>query len=237
MRFDENNLIVMEQCEFPGSIGDSCAETFRYSIFVHYLVKDQEFSKEAINKALSSTFTTTGFLRHPDAPKGWREEDFTSDQFLPRMITQDLVKADGLSMWSYLENNKFCTDSTQRKLATPGIFAAHYRGQRRPSLFWDAVSILGQVLLFKVPYRWDDGKNQFSPTETSSCDYLNWIILLIQCELLGHTLASRLAKRLMHPDLLKSKVLDYYKPEPNSKGFTDLYVQAIDKMYQVNQEQ
>jgi hypothetical protein len=237
-KFDSLGLIIMEQCEAPGSLGDSCAETFRYFLLDLYIrdsksglsAEEWHTRAQGIQAALRLTQTVRGYLRHPDVPIDWREGDFTSDQFLPRQVVEQFLNVN-FDMYRFLESNSYCTNFPPTKLAQPGLFCAYNRGKGQPSLFWDAVAILGQALLFKFPYRWDDGRSAFESVEESSCDYLNWFMLLVQCEIYGCTVFSRLAKRLVSSTTLKMKVASYYAKEPNSLWILQLYEQAIDKAY------
>lgn len=75
-----DGAMVMEQCEWPGSVGDSCAETFRYGIL----------SGESMNV---TPFIGEGFLRHPSlkGKEGWDEADFSNDQLLPMMLATGMT--------------------------------------------------------------------------------------------------------------------------------------------------
>lgn len=212
----------MEQCLAPGSLGDSCAETFRAYLLNLYTTAVFPFG---VKIALINTKTPNGYLRHPFVPEGWREEDFTSDQFIPRMMF------DIEGMWKFLKEHRFCTNSLKTKLANPGVLAVNARARNKPSALFD-LAILGQVLLWKLPFRWDDGKQSFEPNTQSSCDYLNWFCMIVQCEMHGHTIVSELAKRLVKPATIKTKVLEYYAPEPNNLWILELYNKAIDRAYE-----
>lgn len=212
----------MEQVSAPGSQGDSCAETFRYFQLTKFLGLEPI---ENVKVALINTKTPNGYLRHPFVPEGWREEDFTSDQFIPRMMF------DTIKMWQFLTNNRYCTNSTKTKLANPGVLAVKARASGKPSALFD-LALLVQVLLWMLPFRWDDGKQAFEPNDNSSCDYLNWFCILLQCEMFGHTFISSLAKRLVRPAVIKAKVLQYYAVEPNNLWILQLYNQAVDKAYE-----
>lgn len=76
----EAGMIIMQQTAWPGSIGDSCAETSRAIVL----------DKDGLSTAAFST--EKGYLRHPSAPEGWRESDMSNDQLLPLMLVDASVK-------------------------------------------------------------------------------------------------------------------------------------------------
>lgn len=67
----------MDQCDWPGSVGDSVHETARAAILLGH--------------TCPTVFTTSnGFLRHPtlvDKP-GWDAADFSNDGLLPYMLAR-----------------------------------------------------------------------------------------------------------------------------------------------------
>lgn len=78
MKFDSLGCMVMEQCEWPGSAGDSCAESFRHKIL----------AGECANSERNPFIIPNGFLRHPSLidREGWDVADFSNDQLLPMML-------------------------------------------------------------------------------------------------------------------------------------------------------
>lgn len=82
MKFDEIGCMVMEQCEWPGSVGDSCAETFRYAIL-----------SQSQARTVSRFVTEKGYLRHPSlaGKPEWDEADFSNDQLLPFMLATGIT--------------------------------------------------------------------------------------------------------------------------------------------------
>lgn len=225
MRTDQYGLILMEQTGFPGNVGDSCAETFRYALLKQFL--GQPLPEEEVLKAISNTETTRGFLRHPTSP--WRENDFSGDQWLPRFLAITPFKP-------------FCAQMMIVRLGVDGyrtgngdpiapiLYAAVKRfGNNNQPTFFD-VALLIQVPLFLLPFRWSESRGWFESNKDSSADYLNWFIYLVHCEIHGHSLWSKLSKRWMNPKRLIEKVTQYYKVEPNA-FVVPLYEQAVKRMW------
>lgn len=209
MRIDEYGTIELEQCSWPGSIGDSCAETARYA---HLLMLNGEYRLPVL---LNRFITHTGYIRHPTAPDGWRESDFSSDQALPLYLAlkrnaaiPELLQAESRLRWR----------TGNGQLVSPALFFAI----RRLDVMFSLVT-LAQVALFKLPWRWSDERHWFERSEGSSADYLNWLHCAVYC--------PRWIRRLISADLLKQKIADYYKPEPNSAFLLSLYNKIIEKYW------
>lgn len=216
MKFDSYRTIIMEQCWWPGSIGDSCAETSREDHLLSLLGLPS-------NADLNQFVSPTGFLRHPTAPakddngNSWRESDFTSDQGLPLYLAS---KARGLPIaplfHDRIKEAKWKTGNGD--YVSPGLFAAITDSKcLLNSTVW------GQAMIFKFPFRWNDEKKGFEPMETSYADYLNWIHLAIYCL---PAIRGEIPKAT-----LKVKVRSYYATEPNSQWIIDLYDQVLDRYF------
>lgn len=232
MKFDKYELIILEQNPEgdPGNLGDSFAEIFRWGVLSAFINKFEKFHELTltiiVNRLMNAYVrltTPTGYLRHPDAP--WREDTMTSDQLWPGVVALDLweMKSFKTEIINRISNNKWRTGNGD--LISPPFLAAI----KRPSALHD-LALLGQIALFKLPYRWNDERRWFEKNSNSSCDYLNFFIGLIHCEMRGHTWVSRLAKKLTKPKLLREKIESYYSSEPNA-FVVPLYVRAIELMW------
>jgi hypothetical protein len=87
------------------------------------------------------------------------------------------------------------------------------------SVFLMSLFVLIQALIFKFPWRWDDGQGKFVSSGSSSCDYLNWMHVALRCPLW--------VRRSVDKNVLMGKIAAYYLQEPNVQWFTDLYAQTI----------
>jgi hypothetical protein len=150
-----------------------------------------------------------GVLRHPDSP--WREDDTSEDQKLPFYLVLSL----GLPLYPW------CLDM--------------YKQQDK--LWWlkefTGVRTLVQSLIFKFPYRWDDGHKRFQKTSDSSCDYLNFFAQLAHAHITDSTnILHKLAMKLVSKDTMKAKIVNYYGHSPENQWLIDLYMKAIDLVYQ-----
>lgn len=163
MRIDEYGCIEMQHVGYPGSIGDSCAESARY-----------EHLKMLCNQYvhicnLERFVTVTGYVRHPTVPPDWAEEDFSSDQALPLYLAWrkggNYVRTN--QMEKRFKRAGYKTGNGD--LLTPGLFAEMYVPWLRVPL------LLSQIAIFKLPARYNDAKQGFQATEESVCDYLNYI--------------------------------------------------------------
>jgi hypothetical protein len=165
MKIDEYGCIVMEHVNWPGSIGDSAAESGRYE-HLKQLLGDYV----AICN-LEDFVTPLGYVRHPTAPTDpdWREKDFSADQSLPLYLawrkSGNYVRTN--QMERRYKRDWFRTGNGD--LLTPGLFAEMYANWLRVPL------LLGQIAIFKLPVRYNDEKQGFEANEGSVCDYLNYI--------------------------------------------------------------
>ncbi len=208
MKLDDYKTMVMEQCPWPGNIGDSCAETSRYAHLKLLLGDDID------DVNLNCFVTTRGYIRHPTAPDAWRERDFSSDQALPLFLAFSLFDAKQAQKMKYrMEDYKWRTGNGN--LVSPLLYALLNESQFLLKLF-----VVIQALLFAFPTRWSDSKNQFESSIDSSCDYINYI----HC-----TVKVPRHYQLVHLDFLKEKVRQYYHNEPNSEFLIELYDKVIDK--------
>lgn len=225
MKIDKYKTIIRESEFWPGSIGDSCAETSRYE----HLVSILEAAGPEVD--LHQFVTATGFIRHPTAPikddkgKSWRETDFVSDQALPLFLASQASDPSIANiMRARIRQAGWRTGNGD--LVSPGLFA----------LLTNRIWLLNictvvQGLIFKFPWRWNDEKKALERSNKSSADYLNWIHASIH--------GGWLTRKMVFKSTLKAKIRNYYQApqkdpnlvEPNTQWIVDLYDQAIDKYF------
>ena len=217
MIIDYFKTLVMEHCGYPGNIGDSCAETSRAK-HLRSLLGENNSALE-----LSPFVSDTGFLRHPNAPErddkgvSWRETDFSSDQALPLFVASKKCNPEiAQLMLTRLKANWYKTGN--------GDFVHPiFLGLLLNKSWIINICILGQGLLFKMPWRWNEAYNRFEEMKESSADYLNYIHAGVY--------SNKLCRKLISKSTLKAKVRDYYKVEPNCEWLIDLYDRVIDKYW------
>lgn len=235
MYFDHYGCIVREQIGggFPGSIGDSCAETSRYRALDFFVNAPDN------RDCLNIFFTDKGIIRHPLAPvkgeagakKSWREEDTPSDQVLPLAVAWDL----GLLGEEPTDPRIFNLRTGNGDIVSPKLFAVQKRLQRKHSWFYDT-AVLGQAYIFKLPYRWNDERasrfeNPIEETKDSSCDYLNWLMCIVHA--VGtNTITWSIKKSIEATDGKEvfKKILSYYADETNCIVLP-LYQRAIERIW------
>lgn len=217
MYIDKYRCIALEQCKFPGSVGDSCSETSRYA-HLKMLLGDYNWDYD-----LNVFKVYNGFVRHPELEhfidsKGvsWGASDTTSDQMLPLYLASrksSILLAYDIN--SYINNNWYRTGNGD--LISPGLYA-----ELKDSQLLRTPLLVGQVGLFHFKYRWNDEKNKFEETEGSACDYLNFIHVAVY--------APAWVRKLTDKEILKQKVRQYYKDEPNA-FVVPLYEAVLDKYW------
>lgn len=219
MILDEQNYIIMEQSGLPGGYGDSCAETSRYITLLAVI-------DEKVIIDLSGFVTDKGILRHPKSP--WREDDTSLDQMYPLLAAASLTedtKELRHEIDEYITGNRGRTYND--KILTLGMNAQIDRSRGKPGL---DLALIGQALLFKIPFRWSDSKKKFEKN-TDSSDYLNFVNGLAFAHLKHPTWASKVAKLLTNKDKVLQKIKDYYSPEPNSEWLIKIYEKALGIIY------
>lgn len=234
MKFDLYGMIEMEHTSYPGSIGDSCAETFRYYHLLNFVCGEDTETELIVRRIYLEIKTDKGYLRHPTAPMGWREDDFSGDQALPLLICLGACKQYG-PVKEVIERNNWKYGNGD--FVHPSYRAAVARANGKTSLFWDSF-IYAQALSMKhFPYRWNDGAKTVERVENSSCDFINFIHLILQAEKVGHTYFSRKAKEVFTADFIMKKVVEYYAPEPRNSFLVELYDDAVRKTFSMNNPQ
>lgn len=207
MKYDDYGTLVMEHVDFPGSVGDSCAETARYRHLI--MCAGHPLKLEPLDKFI----TDKGYIRHPDSP--WREDDFSSDQALPLYLA--LRKFEHVSPRAEEMRNRIKSAGWKTgngDLISPLFFALLVKNDTL--LF---LALLAQALIFKIPWRWNDEKRTIESSEGSSCDYLNWFHAALYIN-------PRYRRWMVSDAKLISMVEHYYKNEPNSGWVVNAYKEA-----------
>lgn len=215
MKYGDLNELISETSDYPGSIGDSAHNTARLVLLKYHL----GISTEMHWQALINFRSPSGYLRHWKAPIGWRENDSTTDMLCPLYLAYKICQP-GLAkeMKARIKDGWM---SGNGNLISPNFYAILNENQ------WLINQTLwAQAMIFKLPYRWSDSKKWFEKSSGSSADYLNFI----------HTaaLAYPWVRYLVSKKVLKTKVREYFKPEPASELMTEiinLYDQFIDQYF------
>ncbi len=208
-----NGAIELEQCERPGSIGDSFPESARYE---HVKQLGGDYKLEC---NFDQFITPFGYVRHPDVPDDWKEKDTSSDVLtVPFLMFRRMCDPRADEMKRRLKANGFRTGNGD--LLSPGLFAEMYAPILRTPL------LLVQLALFKFKYRWNDEKHKFEENEESSCDYINFIHVAAY--------APKWLRRLINPVTLIDKIINYYRNEPNCLFLKSEYVEVCFKYFGEN---
>lgn len=222
MQFDQYGFIRMEQTDFPGSVGDSAAETGRFWTLLMFVIGTNAHPN------LQPFVTKKGILRHPESP--WREDDTSGDQVSPLLAATSILQpivAD--QILNHIYDAKYRTGNGN--LISPGLFAMMRRCRNLKMLWISDLAIVGQALLMKLPVRWSDSKKALEWVGNSSADYLNFINFLVHAESKKNSSwPCWLAKKLISKKKMVERVKSYYEPEPNCDQILDLYARAIEKL-------
>lgn len=223
--------IELEQCEWPGNIGDQCADTLRLHRAMRKLHQKSlltEAEWQLFRKINPNQFrTSVGLLRSLKAPfKGqldlngvpikdsWREDDTSGDQYLPWYLEATLEQQ--VEMRSRIIRNFFRYGNNQ--IIHPGMATELMNWD------WAKTQVLNsQVDLFEFKWRWDDEHNTFRENENSSADYLNYSVHA--CDR-PEWLRSR-----TKADLLISKWESYWEKEPNKDWYLEIIIKFLRAHY------
>ena len=230
MRIDQYGCIVTHG-EDPGHLGDSCAETSRYTL-LHtaeaMLNPNAELRIPVIyQQALESFVSTHGFLRHPDAPFGpprsltsWRESDATADQVLPLLLACDLR---GVGLADVIRSRLRSTWTVAPgHIAPPALMALVYGNVWLFKKLTEA-----QTLIFKIPWRWSDDERlkgkwwKFVRSEGSTADWLNYFCSIVWLKR-KHGISIKFDR-----EKCLSAVRSYYASQENSEWIVDQYERTI----------
>jgi len=214
MKLGEYHELISETSDFPGSIGDSCANTARQFLLFHHL---NSSDRASFIPALVRFRTPAGYVRHWTAPLEWREYDMSTDQSLPLYLAyKECAPYLASEMKQRIFDKGWTTGNGD--FISPGFFAELYDSQVLRTLF-----LLVQILLFKLPYRWNDERKWFEATGGSSADYLNFLFVAIK--------APYWVRRLIKKEVLKKKIYEYFATEPNNTWVVHNYFVFIERYF------
>ena len=190
-----DGALVMEHSSPEGNLGDSMGETARLSRMAR---KAKVF--DVYNRLILSQFRSPdGYLRHPQCI--WREDDTSGDMYLPWLIEVDkMYSTDRYSSEMKSRVVKNFMRYGNNNIIHPGFFAEMVN--------WNWLrtqNVNSQFDLFQFKYRWSDEHNKFEANETSSADYLNW--MMVACD------GPEWLRNRVSNQTLKEKVTSYYAPE------------------------
>lgn len=221
MKIDSFGCVVMERDGMPGDIGDSCAETGRLVLLRNTLLFPDVPSQKILFLNLDRFISPSGFLRHPEAPVGWREDDFTSDQMTYLLMASFIHN---LELFNFIVNNLHL----MTKYKTPDVRAIAHRA-------WNTLGVITcvQMLINKFPYRWADGGEadghwyskfwRFTRSNDSTVSYLTVFIAVLFLKRVGVTWPLK----FLNFELYLQKAKAYYSGQPNSDWFTKLFDTAL----------
>lgn len=227
MRFDDDLLLVSEVSSYPGSHGDSCANTARFQILTN----------GPTAHVLNKFFVNEGQVRHPslygyvsDKGESWSYDDFSVDQWIPLFIATMLYEPilAKRMLVKLVENKWRVGDGTLINVMFISIFA---RAARKSSWFKD-LPILIHALGTLIPWRWSDADKRIESSEGSSADYLNWFLSVMYAHRTkSNTLSIKLSKLIITETKLLAKIKDYCRIEPDGEWLVALYETSIKEVY------
>ncbi len=229
MKIDRYGTLITDE-EYPGCVGDSCANTARQFILELFIPKELRS-----NLDLKIFRTERGYVRHPEAPSGppvskddWREVSFTSDQALPLLMAYDLSEHPLYGS----EMKKFCRFKTApKKFSAPGVFSFCF-GLNWLLFFFTVL----QAFIFMIPYRWSDDNRmagkwwKVEKSEGSSADYLNYVATAAWFHLKEMRLRAYFLVWLAGEEKCRLKISSYFRPEPNSNWIVKSFFTATDQI-------
>jgi hypothetical protein len=228
MYLDNTRLLISETSEFPGSHGDSCANTSRDTVLMKGLQSEK----------LHYFFTEEGQLRHPSLYKyvdekgnSWSYDDFSVDQWVPLYIACSLYQPHLASyLLRHLKLNWYRTGDG--KYINPLVYSSIKRGTSCHAWYWD-LPILAQALILKlIPFRWSDSEKRFESARGSSADYLNWFMVIIFAVRTNTvTWPVRLAMKVIGAQKMLDRVESYCLNEPNSDWILEAYEIGIKEVW------
>ncbi len=186
---DQQGLLISETSPWPGSSGDSCANTARSELL------------RPKGQPLNAFITATGCVRHPDTP--WREDEFSGDQLIALFMAANPGQ-------KALLKDRFPTRSGDGKLHAPLTWAIMNNHFILANIF-----LFLQKLLFMLPYRYSDADGlkwyqRLQRMDDASADYLNFFCAAVYLKRNGVLRVSIDTEEVAH------KVFHYYQNEPNN---------------------
>lgn len=196
----------------PANYGNSMAESSRYVHLCIWLYTEASRPPYKANLPIELLVfrTSETYIQSasPNCPKDW------------------LVSSDQCIVWHLIMRSKEMEDRIKSagwrtpdgNLVSPMFYAVLTRNKFLLNLF---VGL--QALIFKFPWRWNDGYKRIEHSSESSADYLNWLHCALYC--------SKWIRRLVNIKTMEEKIENYYKPEPNSDWLVNLYKELINNQY------
>lgn len=186
---DKDGLMISETSPWPGSSGDSCANTARSEVL------------RPTGQSMDKFFTDTGCVRHPDTP--WRESDFSGDQLIALFMAANGEQRGRL-------RQLFPKRAGDGNLHAPLTWAIMNNHFILANLF-----LLLQKLLFALPYRYSDADGlkwyqRLQRMDEASADYLNFFVAAVYMKRCGVLKINIDTEEVAH------KVFHYYQNEPNN---------------------
>ncbi len=227
MYLDDKLLVISETSPFPGSHGDSCANTARWQVL----------SNGPLPHCLTHFFVEGGQVRHPklehyEDDKGvrWGVTDFSVDQwialFVACMLFQPLL-AKRMLLRLEEDRNRVGDGSFPNLLMVSCI----RRAARNQSWVSD-LPILFHAIFSRFPWRWGDSKKAIEQSTDSSADYLNWFMCIAYAhKTKSNTLSIKLSKLIISKSKMLTKATEYLETEPNSAWLLDHWSESIKEVY------
>lgn len=215
MKVDQHNVLIIEEGGLPGDLGDSCAESGRYTVMsclANYFPYGRRLNMPVF-------ITPKGFIRHPDTPEDWKENDFTSDQGINLLMA--LHTDWPFQFADVAPKMKWSTAPT--KISSPAVMATSRHMLRTLNI----INAL-QGLIFRIPYRWSDSKKKFESTADSSADYLNWIVTAAYLKLNGVNPILNVKQ-----SIVEERIRHYHRNQRNVTEMLALYM-AVSKILYKN---
>lgn len=219
MRIEKGEVISeIYEDGHPANYGNSMAESSRY---IHLLALNGNATDVNVDLALFRTPETYIQSASPNCPKDWL---VSTDQCMPWFLAMVALKrpitAEDMRIRIQCDGWK----TPDHNYVMPVFYALLNRNRFLFNLF-----VLLQVLIFKFPWRWDDGHKRIESTTGSSADYLNWFHCAVHCK--------EWIRRLVSKETVIKKITEYYLPtdggkqEPNVQWLLSLYGEVINKAY------
>lgn len=197
----------------PGNLGNCMAETARWDHLYFWQFKETDPAA-----ALLGFRTDTSYRQSldPACPPDWK---VSSDQCLPWFLAVSTPNSAAWVANEMVDRFKAAGWRTpDGNFVSPGFFCLLKKWR---ALF--NLCALVQVLIFKLPWRWDDGQKKLVSSAGSSADYLNWFHYSLYC--------WSWVRKLVPQETVLAKIRSYYEPEPNVQWLLDLYQTVADKEY------
>lgn len=208
MRFDHLGIIISDSSPFPGSHGDSCAETCRFIVLGGDTNTDPWIF-----------VTHKGALRHPDLANIWDETDFSNDQMLPLLM----AKRKSIYCDFILRHARLRIPGT-RTIMNPAVLAL-YHGLIRT---FGVASVIQGLILRLFPFRWNENKG-FQWSSEYGADYLNLIASVAFLRRQGHNILAWLTLNAAGKSRSFRAIFKHYTANEPASELRDLVLELYRK--------